>query len=406
MNHSGAENSAGNGSLRSGWVSGIGAGTAALALLFAVYLVLGFVDFVQDSGGQDLQLRWVQQNYVARGVNPHLVYPQTIQRTGRSEFLDPEIGYSPSVAQAPWSYALSMLLMPPIDWTWTKIHFAVLTVVFLVLQSWWIYRLAAPHEVVVRLFLVFSCLAFYANYMTIGLGQYSIVINLGIAGMLFGLERGRPVLAGLAFCLAMVKPQTTLLLILVPIVKGDWKCVVSAGLLLCGTTLAVAGWVGDWPQAMLLQVLDSGSDITDSMNFGLPHLLTRAGLEAGGVVPGLLFFGFLTTVLVYRLRAAPTVLLATIPLVVGQVWTYSRRYDQTNLYVLVAMLGLLALDRQGRRHWAAFLLVGASLWGPTSSGIWVLWLPLLQFAIWIGALFVLFSERSDLGARAPRPAAA
>jgi hypothetical protein len=406
VNHSSGEISAGDGGPRSGWVSGIGAGTAALALLFAVYLVLGFVDFVQDSGGHDLQQRWVQENYVARGVNPHLVYPKTIQRTGANEFLDPEIGYSVGISNPPWSYALNMLLVPPIDWAWTKIHYAVLTVIFLVLQSWWIYRLAAPHEVVVRLFLVFSCLAFYANYMTIGLGQYSIVINLGIAGMLLGLERGRPVLAGLAFCLAMVKPQTTLLLILVPIVKGEWKCVVSAGLLLCVTTLAVAGWVGDSPQAMLLQVLDGASDLTDSINFGLPHLLTRAGLEAGGVVPGMLFFGFLTTILVYRLRAAPTVLLATIPLVVGQLWTYSRRYDHTNLYVLVALLGLLALDRKGRRHWAAFLLVGASLWLPTSSEIWVLWLPLLQFAIWIGALFVLFSERSDLDARAPLPAAA
>jgi hypothetical protein len=31
---------------------------------------------------------------------------------------------------------------------------------------------------------------------------------------------------------------------------------------------------------------------------------------------------------------------------------------------------------------------------------------LLQFAIWIGALFVLFLERSELDARAPLPAAA
>jgi hypothetical protein len=404
VDQSSDETSADDGSLRSDWISTIGAGTVALGILFSIYLVVGFVHFARDTGGYDLQQRWVQENYVARGVNPHLVYPKTVERTGNEALVDPEIGLSLGVSYPPWSYALNMLLVPPIAWPWTKAYYAMITLSFLVLQGWWVYQLAAAHKPVARLFLVFACLALYANFMGIAQGQHSIAINFGIASMLLCLRRERPVLAGLAFCLAMVKPQTTLLLILVPIVKGDWRCVATAGLLLTTATLAVAGWVGDWPHAMLLQVLEGAGDFGDDINRGLPHLLTRAGLESDPTVPGLVFFGLLTAALVYRYRDVPTLQLVAIPLVMGQLWSYSRRYDHSNLYVLVAVLGLLALDGRNHRYWAAFLLVGASLWLPTTAENWVLWLPLLQFSIWLGALFVLFSERSRLDARALWPA--
>jgi len=114
----------------------------------------------------------------------------------------------------------------------------------------------------------------------------------------------------------------------------------------------------------------------------------------------MLLFGALSLVLTELFRHRPILVLATIPGVISQMWIYGRRYDHTNLFILVVALGLLALERREWRHWIVFGLVAACLWVPT-GGAWPDWFPLLQNALWIGGVALLLRHPPSASVVAP-----
>lgn len=375
------------------------AAIAVLAALTVVYTVLGLVHLHRPGGGVDLRMRWEQQRYVAQGVDPYRAYPQYAQHGGTDPFVDPTIGEAEGNPYPPWAYAINMLLVPPFGLETARIWFSIHALACLLLQAWWVYRLGARFGRRAGWLLALGSVAFYANFMTLGLGQLCIAVNLGILGLIHFLSQGRPAWAGVGLFLAMVKLPLALLFVLVPLVRREWTCLASAAALGGATTLGVAWAVGESPVELVLAVQRAAGDVfvypdvRGSLIPGLFHVVWLLGWEVDTTRASMLFFGALAAALCWRFRDAPVLVLATLPCVLSQLWAYSRRYDHTNLFPLVVVLGLVALSRDDRRGWIAFGAVGASLWLPTRGYPWSLWVMAAQFAIWIAALVWLWRRQ-------------
>ena len=172
--------------------------------------------------------------------------------------------------------------------------------------------------------------------------------------------------------IALVKPQLTLFLLFVPLVRRDWKCLLTTGVLGIVSTGAISLWFAEPPHELLLQVLSSAGGFEIGL-LGFPGLLMRFGLvsDPSLLTPiGLVSFGLLAAVLCFLYRDAPLPVIVTIPIVLGQMWTYSRRYDQNLLVLLLVALCLLALARGTRRDWAFFGSLFLVLWAPIDSALW------------------------------------
>jgi hypothetical protein len=215
------------------------------------------------------------------------------------------------------------------------------------------------------------------------------------------LSRGKQALAGVFLALVITKPHVGLLFVLVPLVRREWRCLLTAAGTGLVATLLVSLYLGELPHELLIQVFGARAYFeSGGLLLGLPALLPMLGFEFDPALPGMIFLGSLAALLCHRWREAPLLVLVSIPTVIGHVWTYSRRYDQNSLFPCLIALGLLALARGRRSDWLAFGLMGASLWIPTTSEIWdIPAIPLLQFTTWLMGLGYLLKHEAPCGQR-------
>ena len=351
----------------------------AVIILFTVaalaYLALGFSHYIDRTGrnyDSDLKHRWSQQLYVTKGVNPFFTREGSLSSEEGTQLIDPEIGPSVGVSYPPWSYVINEVLIPPLPWTAVTFYFAAWLLIVLVVQGIWVWHQGIPYGRRAAWMLCWASLALYSNFMAIGLGQLSNIMIAAIIAWMYFSSQERPVLAGIFLFIALVKPQLTLFLLFVPLVRRDWKCLLTTGLLGLVSTGAISLWFAEPPHELLLQVLNSADEFEIGL-LGIPGLLMRFGLvsDPNLLSPiGLVSFGFLALVLSFRHRDAPLPVIVTIPIVFGQMWTYSRRYDQNLLVFLLVALCLLALARGTRWDWALFGSLFFVLWAPVDSALW------------------------------------
>ena len=186
----------------------------ALGILAAAYVCLGLYTLVFDTGFShpvDLRLRWIEQGMIVRGLNPQeLTYPEELlpemilgQRNVRGNY-------------PPWSYATGMLLVPPGNWTFVRVYFALINILAMAAIGCWSYfcveRAAKGWGPVAAV----SVLATFAICVCLSYGQYSIIVAALLMGCLELLRRGHMTSAGLLWGLAAVKPQLAGLFFLVP----------------------------------------------------------------------------------------------------------------------------------------------------------------------------------------------
>jgi hypothetical protein len=110
----------------------------------------------------------------------------------------------------------------------------------------------------------------------------------------------------------------------------------------------------------------------------------------------------LAGLLLYLWRQAPIITHFAIASVAARFWTYHSNYDNVIVAFLLLALGYLAWNRKSMILWAAFLLVGLSLWLPakfTDHGVF----RLFQMFIWPVCLSILlFQQRNYLTTIHPR----
>jgi hypothetical protein len=104
-----------------------------------------------------------------------------------------------------------------------------------------------------------AVLSFFPVYLTLVMGQTSLVLLFSWAAGSAALRRGRDGWAGVALAVGLVKPHMLVLLLLVLLLMRRWRALGSfavASILAVGLAMPILGW--DWPWRYLQYTLSVG----------------------------------------------------------------------------------------------------------------------------------------------------
>ncbi|MEE8243595.1 MAG: glycosyltransferase family 87 protein [Pseudomonadales bacterium] len=366
-----------------------------LGVLALAYITIGFKSLVIDeNGASDLHYRWVDQSYVAKGRNPYAVYLANRDGAGLSPDettrIDPDIGPVEAIGNPPWTLTIMDAFVLPASWSVTRVYFAVLNALAIILIGVGVYRLGRTVDPETGLICLTASFAISATAITLRHGQVSILILLALAANAYFLWRRRQVLAGLCFAIAMVKPHISLLFGLIAIVRRDWICVLSAGVVLIVASLVAGVRVGTSPVELLRQAVAGARDWESLMYVGLFDFLREFGVDISTVVTIGVATGLLATFgILLALKDRNLILMMAVCATITLVWTYTRRYDQVLLVFLLLGLAIAAAKSGKRLLWITFGIVGATLWFPVTERIWTGGFAIVANLIWIGGLLIL-----------------
>lgn len=370
-----------------------------LMILGLAEVLFGLWQLTFSNGfADDLHKRWSEQVCVLRGLDPSSLYKvQSMATPSQTERLE-RISDSREVrvvagGYPPWSYLTGFLLAPPFDSFYqTRFYAAILNFLALAITLLWIFGVGNSLGRREGFFLSAAALAVFAHTVTLRLGQYGILVNTLLLTV-FGVKgKGSQVVEGLALGLSAVKPQTAGLFLLIPLIRRRWLTLVIASLYVFAATAVVCAWVKLSPITMLSQMFQQAT-IWESGSNGVIGLLLKSGLSRSAVTLTGLLLGVCSSVfLLWRHRSQSVLVLAAIPAVVGRLWMYHRRYDDTMLIFLLVPLGLAALQRTDRITTCAFTLVGLSLWTPLRESDQSPVVILIKILVWIFGLAVLLGR--------------
>lgn len=375
-----------------GTVAGRRALTAGLALLAAAYLSLAFPRLVSDIEGSypiDLRLRWIEHRFLAQGLNPQL--------QGHPDVPD---SHAPMRTQGgsypPWAYTIGSVFVPPIEFVAVRWYYAGLCALSLAIVAAWAWRLSGWLGAA-------GVLAIFPGAICVSYGQYAVLLAGLIAGAHWLIERGRPLLAGIALGLAAVKPNLCALFLLVTFLHGHYRVVFAAAGTVIVATLLASWMTGTAPWVMLMNFGDEAAMYYWlSHNPLLPWLTKLAGFETA--VAGLAIGGITVTLALRALRGSEATLLNSLAIaaVITMFWSYRRHYDTILMAIALAPLLGIALSH-GPRVKALALLVGLTLWAPLRHDTWD-WLSVqvVDLTLWTAAVVaIVVVERQTAAAPVP-----
>ena len=210
--------------------------------------------------------------------------------------------------------------------------------------------------------------AFSGHSTAIAIGQFSIICTALIILQIILLGRGRPILAGCCWALAMLKPQIALPFAILFLVRPQWRGL-AAGVAILGSFTAFALW---WTGVMPWDFWHQGVE-SHKLTF-ITRELYGAGLwvDALGINPRLAVLGALGVIALCamammqrRVREKMTMeTTAALCAVLGYTLFYHVHYD--NMMLLPLLLPLLAclLRRPSIALFAATGLLAFTVYAP------------------------------------------
>lgn len=362
-----------------------------LIFLSLAYLIRGFYYLnIADNGAGDLLARWQEQQYIYRGIYPYDV------RVGSPDVI-PEIGAIHSGGYPPWAFFTGFIFLPPISWKLTRFYHALLNFFSLIILALFSYQIGIPYGRSKALFSIVASLAISSHASTLGLGQYGIIINALLIGMFWLLKKYQDIWAGLAFAMAMVKPNISALYLFVLIIHKRNKAILAFSLYIILASINI--WIITKldPIYMLNSVIAQSKYFAHEGYSGI-NLFTSLGLEpkvatillalvgTGAITISIIFFNFWRNYSLLNLFATASV--------IGRIWTYHRIYDNVMLiFLLLAMLKMTFSNFQ-KLNILMLLLVSISLWLPVKSTD-LAFIKVAQFIIWIIALCYLLIQSKN-----------
>lgn len=354
-----------------------------LFVLALVYNVAGFTRLVQDTPGSypiDLRLRWVEQRLVSERVNPQLYgHPDAKVRETHPAMVEAGGSYPP------WSYATSMLLVPPFEWKFTRLYFAVINIFALCVVCYWAAQSVRDSVPLAGLVGPLAVASIFSIAICVSYGQYALLITAFLAAGFLLADRGYDICSGLCLGLGMVKPQLAAPFVLAMLLRGKVRVVAWAVIYVLLASCVTAYFVRANPVTMFRNVSHEAALYADlSHNPFILMLQRKLGFgpatwtaAAGGLL--------IIALIVFPLRKNPSPLAAlSVCTVVCMFWSYRKHYD----VVLLAFPLIHALNLTCRRSsWLAgvvFFSIGGSVWLPIRDAQWH-W-PVVAYshaAIWV-----------------------
>lgn len=354
-----------------------------LFVLAVTYNFAAFTRLVYDSPNSfpiDLRLRWVENRLVSQGLDPQ-TYGHPDAKIRETHPVMVEAGGS----YPPWSYATGLMLVPPFEWSLTKLYFAVVNALALGVVCFWAAQSARGSTRLTDVVGPLSVASIFSIAICVSYGQYGLLITAFlVAGLLLG-EREYETCSGLFLGLAMTKPQLAVPFVLAMLLRGKFRAFGWAVMYVLFTSCVTAYLVSANPVTMFRNISHEAALYVDLTHNPFILQLQRAigfgPATLSAAVGGLL----VTTVTVFVLRKKTSLLAAfSISTVVCMFWSYRKHYD----VVLLAFPLIHALQITCRkRSWlaaAVFLIIGVSVWLPIRDAQWY-W-PVVAYthaAIWV-----------------------
>jgi Glycosyltransferase family 87 len=360
-----------------------------LILLSFAYLVKGFSLLVLDDKNPiDLAYRWVEQQYIYRGIYPYHAGPG-------SPKIDPTLGAVDSGGYPPWAFFTGFVFIPGISLIATRFYFAILNFISLVILAIFAYQIGIPYGKTQALFSISASLALSSHVTTISNGQYGIIINAFLIGMFWSLEKHKNIWAGLLLGIATIKPNIAALYFFILPIRWRINAIVSFLIYIVGGSIVI--WlVTKVDPIYMTNVIIYQSKYFADRGFSSINFLTQTGidLKIATILMGLIGIAVITAIF-YIWRNSSLLTLFAIASVIGRVWTYHRFYDNVMLiFLLLALLDLTFRNPQ-KSNILMLTLVGISLWLPArmiTTSYFGIRAQFIQLIVWIAALIYLLIQ--------------
>ena len=298
--------------------------------------------------GYDFTLRMNEVECLRRGVNPFLVWNEAVELEPYISSVPKKDSYDrrfcePVNAYTPWAYSLALpLSFLPRDAQWGVYFTFMFLCVGIVFFCGYNAGLSVRGNVWdgIATATVPLVLSFYPIWSNFSLGNYSVVILAALALMAHFLNRGRDVLAGLCWSVAMIKPQMALLFA-VPLLwrRKFLTCAVAAAAcialavppsLMCGTS----------PIDLILQAPAASAHAFNGCGT-FPYFLCGFMGRSAGICCGLLVGVVACVVMTWLVKERRDWLVFLMPAAVCSMsWTYSQMFTYALGWFVFAVLAL------------------------------------------------------------------
>lgn len=238
---------------------------------------------------------------------------------------------------------------------------------------------------------MFAAAGISINRSTLAQGQFSIFCMGFVALQLMLLQRGRPLLAGACWAMAMLKPHVGIAFAALFLFNRNWRGLLFGIAILAGLSIGALWWT-DVQAVKLLGFLAFRINLgfaVEPEGFGPGKLAQWLGWNqrhvqyalVAVVVAGLAAMA----ASVRRIRVSDLLIPAAICAVLGRVLIYHRPYDQVMLWPLLVACIAVALRIRTAASVAVAGAVAYTLWAPLRVQLLTPFPYELQTAVWIAA---------------------
>lgn len=329
-------------------------------------VAIGLVPYFYKNGpGMDIGIYVNQMHHVVRGIDPFDVlkgkidseeyYPlgrEDLKTATRNKIID---------GNAPWTYAYSLPLSIDFPlwrkwqvWCVCQLSFLLAIIAFAFYRG---NRLSPGCGLFMAAAALSVGTSFVINFQT---GNYIMMVLAALAGMLFCLEKGRDVLAGVCWAVVVAKPQDGFLLAIPLLIGRRWKTVVTAGAICLVATWIASHLIGKPMIDLILEVPQiksgAGYSIHESARL-IPEAVCQWLVGRGWTIEAIQSISFAGGVLLcfalsYLVRKSPDWVVRVSPAVLcASLWTYMRPYDRCIFFVLqMALASRLILSGSKRER--------------------------------------------------------
>jgi Glycosyltransferase family 87 len=341
--------------------------------------------FFYDSGSQDLHRRWQEEACVRAGKNPIDVMEHRLA--------PPATGRPTDADYPPWALVMGLAFTAP-GWVATRLLYTAYNIAALGLIGIWSYSLARRSGQDAGLLMAMGVLAIGVHRAVLDTGQYTIMICALLVAAYWLSERDRPLLAGLALGISMMKYSMSFPFCFCFLVKGRYKTLAVAATCVCAAAMLSWPMIHTPPWISFNQAANAAEIYVKDSPTPLKALTMLRMSRHSATWVNAAVVAAIGAVLLWIKRRDSMLAQFAIACVIARFWTYHLFYDDSMMMFLLVDLGVRAISphispRLQALYAAGWLAVGLSLW--LTLGFLFRWpVVMAQNLIWIAATASLF----------------
>lgn len=352
-----------------------------LSVCGCTYLAKGF-RVAWQGGDSDFRIREREWVPFEQGIYPNRRLEQTVKSPVHSVY-------------PPWAFPMYAPFFSAGNFTVARIVLQALSLAGLAVMMWLGWRELSPLGWQAGLLGGAMAWAVSGNCTAIALGQFSILCAGLLAAQVLAMQANRPMLAGICWALAMIKPQIALPFALLFLIERQWLGLFAGGAILGALTAGAFWWTGVSPLDFFAAgpVTEKLRFVRDSGYVGTMWIewLDLPPRTATGIALGVLAACGLALLLRDWRGRIPLIHGAGVCAMLGFVLFYHRQYDNQMLFPLMLAVAALALRAKTIQSLVLAAILGITIYIPAG---WVAGsgtLSLFAFlAPVVAAVFLLF----------------